>query len=163
MKVIKNITFIGLLIYFLPIAAVAGINEPQDKIYSVKEITEIFKSDPGFLKNKEIKLEACKADVAKGLGCGDYLVLVDYENVQVYSAQYASGLTEDERNKLWIKVKEMSIILSGESLSMPREIFPTYYAVYEGHFYDKSTKGCGVDGWKRFVIDKKIREITLKK
>jgi len=44
-------------------------------------------------------------------------------------------------------------------LSMPKEIFPTQAGVYEGHFYDSEMKKCD-DGEKRFVIEKKIQELT---
>ena len=42
---------------------------------------------------------------------------------------------------------------------MSKDIFPTVYAIYQGHFYDEwAVKHCK-DGYKRFVIDKKIKEI----
>jgi hypothetical protein len=112
----------------------------ESKIYTVSETVELLKTNPGSLKNRVIRLEAYVVNAVGGTGCRDYYVLAD-KNKNVS--------------------RQAPTLITGEASSMPGDFYPTYHAVYQGHFYDGwAMKDCGSDGYKRFVIEKKLREIV---
>ena len=55
---------------------IATINN-ENKIYAVKEVVDILESNPTFLKDKSIQLEAFAVDAVGGMGCNDYQVITD--------------------------------------------------------------------------------------
>ncbi len=129
--------------------------DQNNKIYSVKEVADILKNNPEFLQNKQIKIKAYQVDGTRGIGCDDYLILIDYDNVELYKKRYQQNVSNLEK----LKALQIPKIKTGESLGMSQEIFPAVYAVYQGHFYDKKLSSKCKNGYKRFVIDKKIKEI----
>lgn len=141
-----------LLIGFL-IIGITGISEPnssfsenissndENKIYTVTEAADLLKANPVFFKNKVIQLEAYVVDAVEGTGCNDYVIFAD--------RKYTEG------------PKSTSLLLSGPTLTVSPDLSPVYHAIYQGHFYDESANACGADGWKRFVIDRKIKEIQI--
>ena len=133
----------------------------ENKAYTVKEAVELLKINPDSLRNKSIKLEAFIVDTVKGTGCRDYQVLTDKEYVEIFSNRYDNKLSQEERNKAIEESKLAPTILTGQALSMPEDFYPTYHAIYQGHFYDEwATKNCGTDGYKRFVMEEKVKEIV---
>jgi len=133
----------------------------ENKVYTVKETVNLLKITPTFLKDKSIQLEAFVVDGVMGLGCEDYQILTDKEYVGAFNNRYNNKLSQEERNKAIEDSKLAPVLLTGQTLSMPEGFYPTYHAVYQGHFYDKwATKTCGADGYKRFVIEGKVKEIV---
>lgn len=123
------------------------IEESKD-VYSVKEVLNILSSSPERFKGKDVFLRATVVDGVRGLGCNDYLMLTDPEFVNLYKRKYDRDLTAEEKEA----IKNIPIILSGPSLSMPKGIASMEgEGVYRGHFFDNSMKSCK-EGWKRFVI-----------
>jgi len=136
----------------------------ENKIYKVKEIANLLKTNPNSLKDKSVKIEAYVVDSVRGIECEDYQILTDKEYVEAFKKRYDNKFSQDERDKAIEESKQAPVLLTGETLTLPRDFFPTGHAVYQGHFYDNwATKTCGADGWKRFVIEKKIEEITSEK
>jgi hypothetical protein len=95
----------------------------------------------------------------RGTGCHDYTILTDYDYVEIFKNRYDSKLTTTQQKEAQELAKQAPVIYSGMMLSVPKEIFPTQAGVYEGHFYDSEMKKCD-NGEKRFVIEKKIQELT---
>ena len=87
--------------------------------------------------------------------------MTDYEYVEIFRNRYDSKLSVDQQKEAQELAKQAPVIYTGMTLNMPKEIFPTQAGVYEGHFYDSEMKKCD-DGEKRFVIEKKIQELTGK-
>lgn len=136
----------------------------ENKVYTVKEAVELLKINPDSLKDKSIQLEAFIVDAVKGTGCKDYQVLTDKEYVETFGNRYNNKLNQEERNKAIEESKLAPVLLTGQTLAMPEGFYPTYHAIYQGHFYDKwATKTCGADGYKRFVIEGKVKEIVSTK
>ncbi|PIU98345.1 hypothetical protein COS61_01885 [Candidatus Wolfebacteria bacterium CG03_land_8_20_14_0_80_40_12] len=136
----------------------------ESKIYTVKEAVDLLKTNPTSLKDNPIQLEAFVVDGVMGLGCKDYQIITDKEYVEAFNNRYNNKLSQEERNKAIEESKQAPVLLTGQTLAMPEGFFPTYHAIYQGHFYDKwATKTCGADGYKRFVIDGKVREIVSAK
>ncbi len=120
--------------------------------YSVEEVLNILSLAPERLKGKDIFLQAAVVDGVMGFGCNDYLMLTDPEFVDLYKRKYDRDLTVAEKEE----IKNIPIVISGPSLSMPKGIASMEgESIYRGHFFDSSMKSCK-EGWKRFVItDKK--------
>lgn len=136
----------------------------ENKIYTVKEAVDLLKTNPTSLKDKTIQLEAYVVDAVMGLGCNDYQILTDKEYVEVFNNRYNSKLSQEERNKAIEESQKVPILLTGQTLTMPEGFYPTYHAIYQGHFYDKwATKTCGAGSYERFVIEKKVKEIVSTK
>ena len=136
----------------------------ENKIYTVKEVVDLLKTNPTSLEDKSIQLEAFVVDAVKGLGCNDYQIITDKEYVETFKNRYDNKLSQEERNKAIEESKQAPVLLTGQALAMPEGFFPTYHAIYQGHFYDKwATKTCGADSYKRFVIEGKIKEIVSAK
>ncbi len=133
-------------------------SERVDKVFSVKQINEILKTNSKLLKNKEVQIKGYVVDGVRGLGCEDYEVLTDYENVSLYKRKYDKNLTLKEK----LKIAKMPLLKTGQTLTHhgDKNFYPTVYAIYEGHFYDDWVSKKCKDGYKRFVIDKKIKEIV---
>lgn len=131
-----------------------------NKVYSVKEITDILKANPESLKDKIVQIKGYHIDAVMGMGCEDFMELTDAEYVDLYKSMNAPGLSQSQRDDIAAKVKaEVPILLTGQTLVMPKDIFPTTYGIYQGRFYDTwATKTCQ-DGNQRFVIEKKIQEL----
>lgn len=120
--------------------------------YSVEEALEILRTAPQRFKGKDIFLKAAVVDGVEGFGCNDYLMLTDPKYVDLYGKKYNPDLTSGEKEA----IKNIPILITGPSLSMPKEIASMKgEGIYRGHFFDNSMKSCE-EGWKRFVItDKK--------
>lgn len=136
------------------------------KVYSVKEVLSILATAPDNLKNKQIKIQAVHADSVRGLGCNDYLILMDKEDAE-RRAHLMDILTRAEMDRAGSEriregIQGLPLIKSGETLPMSYSgIYPTEYGIYQGHFFDTEiTKKCS-DGNTRFIIDEKIQELTL--
>ena len=128
--------------------------EESKEVYSVREVLSIFNSDPERFQGKDVFIKAAVVDGVEGFGCKDYLMLTDPKFVNLYKRKYASDLTVEEKEA----IKNIPIVLSGPSLSMPKGIVAMEGGgVYRGHFFDNSMKSCN-EGVKRFVItDKKSK------
>jgi len=136
----------------------------NEKIYTVKETVDLLKSNPASLKDKSVQLEAYVVDGVMGMGCEDYQIITDKEYVEAFDNRYNNKLSQEERNKAIEESRQAPVLLTGQTLAMPEGFFPTYHAIYQGHFYDKwATKTCGGDGYKRFVIEGKVKEIVSAK
>lgn len=140
--------------------------QEEDKIYSVKEAIKILETNPDQFKNKDIRIQAYHVNSTLGVGCKDYIVLMDMADVikdQAISNRLmaeSQTLSEIETKKLHDEIDQIPHIYTGPQSNM-HNIFPTQYAIYVGHFYDKLiTKSCGNDAWKRFVITSKEKEIV---
>lgn len=120
--------------------------------YSVEEALGILSAAPQRFKGKDIFLKAVVIDGVEGFGCDDYLTLTDPKYIDLYGKKYGRALTIEEKEA----IKNIPVILSGPSLSMPKGIaLMNKEGIYRGHFFDNSMKSCE-EGWKRFVItDKK--------
>lgn len=140
------------------------INQPsvENKIYSVKEINDLFQDNSEILKIKPVQLKAYVVDGVRGIGCHDYSILTDYDYVEIFKNRYDSKLTAAQQKEAQELAKQAPVIYTGMTLSMPKEIFPTQAGIYEGHFYDSELQKMCDDGEKRFVIEKKIQELTGK-
>ena len=137
----------------------------EEKVYSVKEAIQILQDNPTQFKNKNIKIQAYHINSTKGIGCKDYMIIMDKDDVNIYESissrliTESQTLSEQEKKNLQDKLQNLPHLITGPQLEM-HNILPTKYAIYVGHFYDTwSTKSCGTDGWKRFVIEKKEKEI----
>ncbi|MGE5197317.1 MAG: hypothetical protein ACM3IL_02310 [Deltaproteobacteria bacterium] len=127
----------------------------SQKPYGVAEALKILNTSPERFKGKDIFLKAYVVDGVMGLGCDDYYVLTDAEYAENYAKRYnQGGLTEYEKEI----IKNTPILFSGPTLSMPKEIFPTRYAIYRGHFFDSNLTPCQ-NGARRFVIIGKDKEL----
>jgi len=115
----------------------------DDKLYTVREITNVLKTNPNSLKNKSVKVEAIVVNAVKGVGCKDYKMLADVNDVEVYQKNVYNS-------------ESIPLLYTGHILST--DVYPTYHGIYQGHFFDKSyTNKCGSDN--RFTIEKKIKEV----
>ncbi len=113
------------------------IMDTNNKAYNVKEISELLKTNPASLQGRQIQIEAYIVNSVRGVACSDYQIL--------------AGTPADEA----------PILFTGQTLTLPKEFYPSYHAIYQGHFYDAwATTTCGSGGFKRFVIDKKIQELA---
>lgn len=133
----------------------------ENKIYSVKEINDLFQTSPESFKNKTVQLKAYRVDNVGGTGCHDYTILTDHDYVEIFKNRYDSKLTAAQQKEAQELAKQAPVIYSGMMLSMPKEIFPTQAGIYEGHFYDSELQKMCDDGEKRFVIEKKIEELQI--
>lgn len=143
-------------------------NQPaiENKIYSVKEVLGLLSTNADYFKGQKIQLKAYKANITDGLGCSDYAVLMDKEDAdhykQLYDMYMSKDTSETQRPAISTQIQNVPSLKTGETLGMNQNIFPTVYAVYEGHFNDTSlSKNCP-DGNKRFVVEKKIQELIEK-
>ena len=133
----------------------------DEKVYSVKETVEMLQHSPDVLKDRKVKVQGYYVDGTKGIGCHDFMILVDKENAQLYKSLYDPDLTPDEFEHRRQQVARMPTLHTGQTLVMPEGFFPTQHGIYVGHFYDPwATKTCEPDGWKRFVIEMKAQEIV---
>src|SRR3989338_10886125 len=109
------------------------VNSPstQNKIYSVKEINDLFQINSENLKNKSVQLKAYVVDGVRGIGCHDYSILTDYEYVEIFRNRYDSKLSVDQQKEAQELAKQAPVIYTGMTLNMPKEIFPTQAGVYE--------------------------------
>lgn len=131
----------------------------SDKVYSVKEIVDLFKNDSDFLKNNRVRIKAYVVDSTKGTGCSSYMVLSDYEYVDYFKNRYDPKLSVLEQRKSQEMASQAPIIYTGITLDMPKDIFPIESGIYEGYFYDKNLSLKCSGGKNRFIIDKKIQEL----
>lgn len=130
----------------------------SNKIYTVKEAADLLLKNPESLKNVSILLKAYNVDGVMGTGCDDYVVKTDKENAENYKNMHNNKLSQEQREEY----KNIAVLLTGETLTLPPD--SSVYAVYQGHFFDKwATGSCGKDGYRRFVIEKKIEEIDPNK
>ncbi len=138
----------------------------ETKVYSVKEALGILATAPANLKNKQIKIQAVHADSVRGLGCNDYMILMDKEDAErrLYLMDILTRAEMDraESERIREGIQGLPSIKSGETLSMSYSgIYPTEHGIYQGHFFDTElTKKCS-DGDARFIIDEKIQELSL--
>ncbi len=137
--------------------------EKEDKVYTVREAVGLLKTAPGFFKDKSVRLEGYVVGGMKGTGCNDYQIITDKEYVKAFKNRYDGKLSPEERSRAAGASKLAPVLLTGQTQAAP-DIYPTYHAVYQGHFYDKwAEEGCGAEGYKRFVIEKKVKEIVSAK
>lgn len=110
----------------------------EQGVYTVKAATALLKSNPEALRGESIQIEAYVVNAVAGLGCDDYQILSDSTSTFLQPT-----------------------LRTGQSLALPRDFYPTVHAIYQGHFFDSwAMRECGPEGYKRFVIEKKIREIV---
>jgi hypothetical protein len=126
-----------------------------EKIYSVREVAGLIDTNPESLRDKTIILKAYYGDSVPGEGCTDYLIFIDREDSELYARRYAKDVTSAERES----IKTIPMVISGPSLSFPRSIFPTAFALFQGHFFDPRLSSCP-GGWTYFVIEAKVSELT---
>ncbi len=127
----------------------------ENKVYTVKEVVSLLKTNPNSLKGKSIQLEAYVVDAVDGLDCSDFQIMTDKEYVEAFNNRYNNELSESERSKAVEESKAAPVLLTGRTMAMPGGFNPTYHAIFQGHFYDKwTTETCGVEGYRRFVIEK---------
>lgn len=131
----------------------------QARIYTVKEISEILKTQPNSLNGRTIQIKARWTNQTKGVGCDDHAILMDPEDSKVYQSMLDRRYSKEQRSVLRQRISSLPRLQTGPVLSMEESIFPTSYGIYEGHFGDPSLAHCQ-DGAKRFVIDRKIQEIV---
>ena len=162
----------GLLVIVLKTTSQSSSSNPvhlatisnENKIYTVQEVVDILKSNRTVLKDKSIQLEAFVVDAVEGLGCQDYQIITDKEYVQTFKNRYDNKLSQEERFNAILQSKLAPVLQTGEALTVPEGFFPTYHAIYQGHFYDpKMTKNCDADAFKKFVIERKVKEIVATK
>lgn len=142
----------------------ASVHSSNVHVYSVKEaLTLMAASTDYFSANKTISIKAMHADSTDGIGCSDYMVLMDKEDADQYKllTSYLYGpMKKDYRQQITQEIQKLPRIFTGPALSMDQHIFPTIYAVYQGHFNDPSLSKTCPDGNKRFVISRKIEELS---
>lgn len=150
----------ALVLSVLSPALIFSQDHPQkDKVYSVKEVVELIKSDPASLKGKSIQLEAYVVDAVQGFNCEDFWILADKEYVQAFNDRYNWKLSKEQCQKALEESQRAPVLQTGRSLALSKKYYSTTHAIYRGHFYDKwAAKNCA-EGWKRFVIDEKVKEI----
>lgn len=165
--VIVGILFIVLKIIILnpnPSSGNVLNTSNKNKVYNVEEVINLLKTNPTFLKDKSIQVEAYVVDAVKGIDCEDFQIFTDKEYVEMFDNRFNNELSEAERNKAIENSKTAPVLFTGRTMIMPDGFYPTYHAVYQGHFYDQwASKTCGADGYKRLVIEEKVKEIVSDK
>jgi hypothetical protein len=126
---------------FYPAPLLSECAPESSKIYGVAEALKAVRAKPEKFKNKDIFLKACVINSVFGSGCESYLVLIDPEQID----RYVRG------------EKDVPLLDSGPTSSIPQEIFPTKCAVYRGHFFDPGLKPCQ-NNQLRFVVTAKLKE-----
>lgn len=124
-----------------------------EKVYSVKEIAGIINSNPKSLFEGKFRVRARYIGASKGLLESDFATLMDLAD-----APKNMDTIGDARNKVITFRNNAPFLMTGPSFSMPRDLLPTKYAIYEGHFADPRFLRWK-DGARRFVIDRKIVEL----
>ena len=131
-------------------------NNIFDKIYTVSEVKNLSNNQKRQLLGKKIRLKAYIVDAVKGVGCEDYVILTDYQYVDLYKKQYQNDLSMSERLKI------VRIPLLKAKVKVPygdSNFYPTVYAVYRGHLADaKLVRQCPKLK-NSFVIEGKEKEI----
>ncbi|MCA9800561.1 MAG: hypothetical protein KC777_01170 [Cyanobacteria bacterium HKST-UBA02] len=117
-----------------------------EKVYSVKEIIGILNNSPKSLFEGKFRIKARYMGASKGILESDFATLMDLADAPMNAN--ASIATH----------KSAPCLITGPSFSMPRDLLPTKYAIYEGHFADPRFLRWK-DGARRFVIDRKVVEL----
>ncbi|MBK9145511.1 MAG: hypothetical protein IPM23_23815 [Candidatus Melainabacteria bacterium] len=116
-----------------------------EKIYSVKEIVGILNNSPKSLFEGKFRVKARYIRASQGILENDFATLMDLADAPL------------NVNRITYR-KNAPCLMTGPSYSMPRDLLPTNYAIYEGHFADPRFLRWK-DGARRFVIDRKIVEL----
>lgn len=150
---------VAFVIFFKPNQTTAPTTS-DSKIYTVEELVNTLQTNPESLKGIPVQLEAYIVDGVAGVNCSDYVILADKKYVEVFKKRYDMKLTKQEQAKAIQESNTTPVLMTGRTLNMPDDLYPTYHGIYQGHFHDSwAITTCGTDGFKRFVIDKKLQEL----
>ncbi len=134
----------------------------EERVYTVKEALNILSITPNIFENQKTSIEAIHADSIDGIGCNDYMILMDKEDAdrrqQLIDFLTKAEMDREGSERITKELQSLPMIKTGETLIAIPGLFPTQSGVYQGHFYDKELSSKCPEGEKRFVIDKKIQE-----
>lgn len=134
----------------------------EERVYTVREVLNILSITPNIFENQKISVEAIHADSTDGIGCNDYMILMDKEDAdrkqQLMDFLTKAEMGKEESERITKELQSLPRIKTGETLKDIPGLFPTQGGIYYGHFYDKGLSSKCPEGEKRFVIDKKIQE-----
>ena len=118
-------------------------------VYSVREAAAKLSNDQGAFGDQTITIKAYVVDRTQGLGCDDFLMLTDQDQVEAYHGIYHLSPTDAKA-----ALQNIPIL---EAMAIPHT--NTVYGIYRGHFHDsKLMAECG-DAGKRLVLEERLKEI----
>ncbi|MFC1593715.1 hypothetical protein ACFL38_00110 [Candidatus Omnitrophota bacterium] len=136
----------------------------SDKVYKLTEVYEMFKSNPGQFRGKDILIEGFAEPGVMCVGCCGYTLLYDCDDLDFFKTFWSGELpiTPDRRLTEEQKMQKNRDInlprLDADIIDKSRYInelgmdhFWGECHIFQGHFYDLGTQVCQ-DGWKRFVV-----------
>lgn len=136
----------------------------EERVYTVKEVLNIFSRTPNIFENQEISIEAIHADSTDGIGCNDYMILMDKEDAdrkqQLMDFLTKAEMDKEESERITKELQSLPRIKTGETLKGIPGLFPTRGGIYRGHFYDEELSNKCPDGEARFVIERKVKELA---
>ncbi len=140
------------------------INQDDEKVYTVKEVLGTISANQNDYVSKKISIRAVNAGLTKGVGCADYMILMDEEDAariqQLNDLLKKAQMDKEETEKIYEELLSLPHIKTGEILTAIPGVFPTESGIYQGHFYDEKLINECEDGEARFVIDRKVKELA---